>query len=154
MHNIDELLTILKNHEGFRSHSYLDAAGFLTIGFGFKKGDYKELTQAFFDKNYITEKEATEVLEKICLKMWNEISKKINVDVNTNQINALISLCYNIGTNAFINSTLLQKLNNSDFAGASAEFLKWSKITKNGLKVHCAGLFSRRVLEKQLFDKR
>ncbi len=153
MHNLEDLLNIIKTHEGFRSKSYLDVAGFETIGYGFKRGADPELTEEFFIKNSITEKESVMVLEKICIKMWSCIEKKIKVDINFNQRNALVSLVFNIGTHAFITSTLLQRLNNLDFEGASNEYLKWSKVTKNGVKIHNEGLYKRRILEKKLFAK-
>jgi len=46
-------------------------------------------------------------------------------------------------------STLLRKLNDSDYDGAAQEFLKWDHIGKEKI----AGLTRRREAEKQRFEE-
>ena len=53
------------------------------------------------------------------------------------------------GVDALKNSTLLKKLNNKDYTGASNEFLKWNKANGKPL----AGLTRRRNAERNLFLK-
>ena len=64
-------------------------------------------------------------------------------------IDALIDFAYNVGIGALKSSTLLKKLNNSDFIGASDEFKKWNKGDGKVLK----GLTIRRENERKLFIK-
>ena len=44
---------------------------------------------------------------------------------NQNQFDALVSLAYNIGTDAFKKSTLVKKLNANEFRGAADQFDVW-----------------------------
>jgi lysozyme len=77
------------------------------------------------------------------------MNKIIKVPINKNQQLALMSLRYNIGPNAFANSTLLKILNSGNYAGTALRFAEWrlfeGKINK--------GLVNRRELERQLFNK-
>ncbi|MEQ1307615.1 lysozyme, partial [Acinetobacter bereziniae] len=66
-----------------------------------------------------------------------------------NQFDALVSLAYNIGINAFQNSTLLKRLNALEYLGAAQQFDVWIKA--GGKTVQ--GLVNRRAVEKALFLK-
>ena len=66
-----------------------------------------------------------------------------------NQFDSLISFSYNIGTKNFNWSTLLKKLNLSDYEGCSQEFGRWNQA--NGKILN--GLVLRRQKEKELFLK-
>jgi len=63
------------------------------------------------------------------------------------QFDALVSLAYNIGTQAFRESTLLKRLNTHDYAGAANEFLRWNKAGGQVLE----GLRRRREAERAMF---
>ncbi len=62
------------------------------------------------------------------------IQNDVKVDLVQHQFDALTSLVYNIGGYNFVNSTLLQMLNRSDYDSAADQFLEWNKITQNGEK--------------------
>ena len=132
-------------------HSYKCSGGKWSIGYGstLYKGGIKVK-----NNEVITENLANELLEyhlnKIVIKC---IEKNVKVEINQNMFNALCSLIYNIGDEAFIKSTLLVKLNNMDYIGASEEILKWDKVTINKKKVKSNGLTIRRIKEKELFLK-
>lgn len=68
--------------------------------------------------------------------------------LNQNQYDAVVSLAFNIGTQGYCNSTLSRKLRAGDYAGASAEFPKWSYA--GGRQVR--GLLNRRTAEQALFN--
>ena len=130
--------------EGLRLNAYDDGVGVWTIGFGttiypngikVKKGDTCTEAQA---KAYMTHD-----LKKFELA----VNSAVTADLNQNQFDALVSLAYNIGTNAFKNSTLVKKLNADDFNGAANQFDVWNKA---GGKV-MQGLVNRRAKEKSLF---
>jgi lysozyme len=74
----------------------------------------------------------------------------VTVPLSQNQFDALVSLAYNIGTNAFKTSTLVKYLNALDFKAAADEFLKWNR---GGGKV-MKGLVRRRETERALFLKK
>ena len=63
------------------------------------------------------------------------------------QIGAMTSLAYNIGLDAFRNSTLLRRHNAGDYAGAQAQFAVWKRA---GGKV-MAGLIRRRAAEAEVY---
>ncbi len=82
---------------------------------------------------------------------WVEecVNRATTVGLLQNEFDALCSLCYNIGCNAFSGSTLVKLLNTSDYDGASGQFAKWNK--QNGKEL--AGLTRRREAERQLFEE-
>jgi len=75
------------------------------------------------------------------------INKLVTVTLNQFQFDALVCLVFNIGIQAFKESTLLRKLNAGDYSGAAAEFLRWCR--NDGKKK--LGLYRRRMAEKLLF---
>lgn len=132
-------------YEGFENEAYPDSGGVWTIGFGtikypngvrVKKGDKCTLEQA---KAYMA----------YDLKSFENAVNKVKVQLNQNQFDALVSLAYNIGVSAFLNSTLLKKLNVGDYKGAAEQFPRWNKV--KGKVVN--GLTNRRLSEKKLFEK-
>lgn len=66
-----------------------------------------------------------------------------------NQIDALTSFAYNVGLEAFKNSTLLKLHKAGDYAGAKAQFARWNK---NDGKV-MNGLIRRRAAEAALYGE-
>ncbi len=82
---------------------------------------------------------------------WVEqcVNRAVTVPLTQNEFDALCSLCFNIGCKAFSGSTLVKRLNDSDFDAASAQFLAWNH---QGGKV-LAGLTTRRRAEAELFER-
>lgn len=77
------------------------------------------------------------------------VNNTVKVPLNQNQFDALVSLAYNIGTNAFSKSTLVKKLNSNDIRGAADQFDLW--VNAGGERMQ--GLVNRRTVEKALFLK-
>jgi lysozyme len=75
------------------------------------------------------------------------VNNAVTVPLSQNQFDALVSLAYNIGTNAFSGSTLVKKLNSNDFRGAADQFDVW--VNAGGKRMQ--GLVNRRGKEKALF---
>lgn len=75
------------------------------------------------------------------------VNNTVKVPLNQNQFDALVSLAYNIGTNAFSKSTLVKKLNANDIRGAADQFDVW--VNAGGKRMQ--GLVNRRAREKALF---
>ena len=141
-------LELIKEFEGFNSNAYLCVAKKATIGWG--STYYEDGTKVTLDDNPITEERANELLEYIANKDFgNNINKVVKVPLNQNQFDALVSFAYNVGNGNFNSSTLLRKLNSSDYEGAANEFKKWNR---SGGKI-LAGLARRRKAEKELFDR-
>lgn len=73
-------------------------------------------------------------------KYGNGIKACINVPLYQYELDAFVSLAYNIGINAFCNSTLVKKLNAGDYSGACEQIIIWDKFKGKPLK----GLTNRR----------
>jgi lysozyme len=72
----------------------------------------------------------------------------IGVPLTQNQFDALVSLCYNIGSGNLISSTLVKMLKaGNDKAEVAKQFLRWNKAAGKEL----AGLTRRRNAEAELF---
>lgn len=75
----------------------------------------------------------------------------VDVPLTQGQHDALVSFAYNLGQMALEGSTLLRKLNASDYAGAAAEFGKW---VHGGNGQVLPGLVTRRAKERALFEEK
>lgn len=137
---------LICNFEGKRLKAYDDGVGVWTIGFGttiypdgvrVKKGDI------------CTEAQARSYMQNDLKKFELAVNNAVIVPLNQNQFDALVSLVYNIGTNAFKNSTLVKKLNAKDYKGAADQFDVWVNAGGNRMQ----GLVNRRAKEKALFLK-
>lgn len=137
-------IELIKKYEGLRLDVYLDSAGHKTIGYG-----HKLLPVETYSR--ITVDQAESLLKADMARIWNAIASGIKRTLTDNQKAAVLSLAFNIGASAFLNSTMLKKLNEGDTAGAAAEFDRWKFITVNGQKQESKGLATRRASEKQIF---
>ena len=139
-------LNLIKEFEGFSSKPYLCPAKIPTIGWG--NTYYPDGKKVTLKDKPISEIEAAELLSYVAQKDFGDkILQLVKVPLSQNQFDALVSICYNIGMGNFSKSTLLKKINQGDFKGASLEFEKWNK--SGGVVL--AGLVKRRLKEKALF---
>jgi len=138
---LDIAMEIIAEFEGYSSKVYICPGGRSTIGYGHAiKKDEQHFTE-------INKEQAKALLKEDCLDFLGSIQKALTVDLNNNQLAAILSLCYNIGIGAFQKSTLRRRLNAGEGANAANEFLRWNKV--NGQPM--AGLTRRREAEKALF---
>lgn len=144
MHVSPSGVDLICNFEGKRLMAYDDGVGVWTIGFGttiypngikVKKGDV------------CTEAQAKAYMAHDLKKFELAVSNVVTVPLSQNQFDALVSLAYNIGTNAFKNSTLVKMLNAGDIRGAANQFDVWIKAGGKRMQ----GLVNRRAKEKALF---
>ena len=136
-------LNLIKEFEGLSLKPYLDVVKIPTIGWG--NTYYTDGKKVTLNDKPISEIEATELLSYVAQKDFGDrILQLVKVPLNQNQFDALVSICYNIGMGNFSKSTLLKKINQGDFKGASLEFEKWNKA--GGIVL--AGLVKRRQKEK------
>ena len=136
---------IIKQYEGFRAKPYLCPAGAPTIGYGATY--YTNGRKVKLSDPAISEADADKLLDKMLVKYEDAVNRYVQVPINQNQFDALVSFCYNLGQENLRNSTLLKKLNNKDYNGAADQFLRWNRA---GGKV-LAGLTKRRTDERKLF---
>ena len=124
----DAGLALIKREEAFRASWYRCEAGRPTIGYG-------HVIQASEQRYYsakLTEAEASALLRQDVDKQYGaHVASRLHRDVTQHQFDALVSLCYNIGTGGFDQSSVLALAN----AGTtSANVIKrafglWNKVT-------------------------
>jgi len=123
-------------HEGYKGDAYIPLAGDVpTIGFGTTSG------VKLGDR--ITPEKALQVAIRDVQAFEGAIKECVIVPLHQHEYDAYVSLSYNIGSRAFCKSTLVKKLNTSDYIGACNEILKWNKYQGKPL----AGLTKRRQEE-------
>ncbi len=142
-------LDLIKGFEGLRLEAHLCPAKVVSIGYGTTRYPDGQPIQ-WGDK--ITEQQAEAFLIHDCDKFSKDIDRLVKVPLNQNQRDALISFCYNLGSGAFTDSTMLRLLNQGDYKGAANEFPRWDKATIDGVKQSLPGLTRRRAEEKLLFE--
>ena len=113
------LASYIKIREGYSETPYPDADK-ISTGYGHQllPRELESLAGAGKDDH-----EA--ILHEDIGKAMSSIKRNVDVDLNNNQYTALIDFIYNAGSGAFAGSTLLKKLNKSDYVGASKEFDRW-----------------------------
>lgn len=139
-------LALVKEYEGLhrrradgRIEAYLDPVGIPTIGYGHTAG--VSLGQV------VTRDEAEALLLDDLNVADAAIERLVHVPLNVNQLSALVSFVFNVGSGAFGASTLLRRLNGGDYDGAANEFGRW---VHGGGQV-LPGLVRRRRAERALF---
>ena len=135
---------LIRELEGFKAEAYLDTGSVWTIGFG----TIKYPNGARVKKGDVCTRGQAEIwLKNDCLWVDACLDKHVKVAVSQNQFDVLASFIYNIGETAFIKSTMLTLINNSNFSSAASQFDRW--IYDNGKEIK--GLVNRRSKEKTLF---
>ena len=138
-------LAIIKKHEGLRLSSYLCPAGVPTIGYGNTR--HPDGRKVVLGEKLSSEKEATQLL-LASLQSFEAAVNRHLPNLNQCQFDALVSFTYNVGTGAFIKSTLLKKAKvNASDPSIVDEFQKW---VRGGGKV-LPGLVTRRREEANLY---
>lgn len=128
---------VITYYEGWSSTPYHDSVGVKTVGWGRTYGDLDTPTTKAIEKKYLREE----------LEVINEcINLNVRPRMSSHEMASLMSLTYNIGRNAFRNSTLVKRINDKD-SRAADEFLRWSLAGGRVLP----GLAKRRMTEYILF---
>ena len=122
--------------EGFREEAYIPIDGDVpTIGFGHTAGVRLGDT--------VTVEKALTLLRGDVREAERGVLSCVKVPLSQGELDAYVSLAFNIGTEAFCGSTLVRKLNGGDYAGACEEIKRWHYA--GGLSV--TGLVARREAE-------
>jgi lysozyme len=123
-------------HEGYRENAYIPVPGDVpTIGFG--------TTEDVELGDKTTPERALVRLLKDANKFESAVQSCVKVPLHQYEYDVYVSLTYNIGPRAFCGSTLVKRLNQSDYSGACLEILKWDKFKGKPLP----GLTKRRQEE-------
>ncbi|GJD17925.1 hypothetical protein RIVM261_028810 [Rivularia sp. IAM M-261] len=145
----DRGLELIVQFEGIFLNLYNCPANHATIGVGHlvHHGPINGSEPEEF-KCGITRQRAMEILRTDVSGAEVVVNKLVKVPLNQNQFDALVSFVFNLGETNFANSTLLRKLNASDYDAVPSELNKWVYAKGKILP----GLVKRRLIEGKLFQ--
>ena len=142
----DSGLARIREREAFMAKPYDDGAGNLTIGYGhlIRQGE-----------NYsagITQAEADMLFRQDVERVVNPALDKITIDLTQNQVDALGSFIFNVGTGGFLKS-LLSLINAGAHEAATSRMLQFitARDAKSGRRQVLRGLLTRRQFEVALY---
>ena len=148
----DKGVGFVKAFEGCRLMPYTDSVGVWTVGYG--------STTDVTPGEAITMAQAEDRLREDLAYAEKCVNDAVTVPLTQPEFDALVSIVFNVGPGAkgkrdgIITlkngepSTLLRKLNDSDYDGACEQFLRWDKAGGKPL----AGLTRRRKAEAEMFE--
>ncbi|WP_187373074.1 lysozyme [Vibrio cholerae] len=147
LREIEELRLIPYDDQTGKSiSSYVEGA---TIGYGYliPKNEWS------IYKNGITKEIAEELFLRKVPRFQENVQSKIKVDINQNQFDALVLLCYNIGEGNFNSSSVLKLVNggSAPVYGNNIDnaWLAWNKSQGKVMQ----GLIKRRKCELNVYHK-
>ena len=140
MKTSDEGISLIKKFEGCRLEPYFCSGNVLTIGYGHTKDVVENMS--------ITEDTAEALLKEDLKDFEEQVSNLVKVELNQNQFDALIAWTFNLGSGNLSSSTLLKKLNNSEYGEVPEQIKRWNKAGGKVLE----GLIRRREAEALLFE--
>jgi lysozyme len=131
-------MKLIKKWEGCKLMAYQCSAGRWTIGFG---NTFYENGQLVKKGDVITRQRAEELLDYTLKTFVKNVKDNIKVALTFPQLEALTSLCYNIGCGAFNKSTLVKFINEGkSIQEIESQWMRWNKV--GGKEV--VGLTNRR----------
>jgi len=137
---------LIKLFEGLRLKPYLCSAKVPTIAYG--STFYENNKKVLMSDPPITKQRAEELLQLSADRFARKVMNLVKKPITQNQLNALTSFAYNLGSGALASSTLLKKVNvNPNDVTIRNEFLRWNKANGVALK----GLTNRRIKEADLY---
>ena len=150
-------LDLIKHHEGVKLKPYRCPASLWTVGVGHvlypeqaklpMEDRIKYLIKPE-DNRLFTMEEVDAILAKDLDRFVAGVLRYCPSTVNNHSwLDALVSFSFNVGLGTLQRSTLRQKHNRGDYAGAAEEFLKYSKAGGKVLK----GLENRRKDERAIY---
>jgi lysozyme len=152
----DKAIAVITHHEGLRLKPYRCPAKLWTIGVGhvlypdqakipLAERDAYPLRAE--DNRTFSQAEVNGILRADLARFESGVSKLVTVPLTQGNFDALVSFSFNVGLGTLQRSTLRQKLNRGDKAGAAEELLKYCMAGGKILK----GLKNRRIDERAMF---
>lgn len=141
----DKLFNVIASLEGFVAIPIWD---YMQYSVGYGSGYNWDLKRPVIKTDVIDKETAKKWLLLEAQDKYDFVKSRVKVPVSDNQLLAMASFTYNVGENAFANSTLLRLLNEGVSKDKVA--LQFDRWVYAGGKVS-SGLKKRRIAEKQLF---
>jgi lysozyme len=137
-------VALIKHYEGFEAHAYIDqGSGKWAVGYGAQAPHYKIGPNTVW-----TKEKADRELRKELNAIAETLCDNLTAPITSNELAALISISYNVGTVRVLKSDLFRHLNNMEPKLAADGFMQYVKSRGKVLR----GLKFRRKLEKTLFS--
>lgn len=137
-------INFLIKEEGIILKPYRDSVGIPTIGIGctyYENGQKVKMTDP-----PITRDRAIGLFKNVLAAYEIAVWSNTRDDINQNQFDALVSICYNIGVNALKGSTLLKRVNaNPNDPSINEAFKMWKNAGGKPI------LLNRRIREANLY---
>ena len=136
----------LASYECLCLKPYLDSGGVKTVGVGSTVSDIKDLAAWSWDKE-ISIEEAVRIYQLGLAKYVSAVNKALTREVDQTLFDALVSICYNIGTGGMSKSTFIKRVNAGDSLERIVSAMAlWNKDNGKLIK----GLVNRRKKEADL----
>jgi lysozyme len=111
-------LAILIDREAKRNAAYLDSVGVPTIGVG-HTGPEVHMGLVW------TDEQVMEALRNDLDRFEQAVNGGVTQELQQHQFDALVSFAFNVGVQAFRQSTMLKRINEGNFGAAAAQFDVW-----------------------------
>lgn len=139
----------IASFEGFVDHPYNDPVGFCTIGYGHLLHHSSCTGADNHDWGKISKDRGEEILRADSRAFQGAVRDQVNVALKQPQFDALVSFSFNVGAQAFADSTLLRLLNDGKYGTVPGQLNRW---VHGGGQV-LPGLVRRRAAEGELFAR-
>jgi lysozyme len=146
---------LFQEWEGLELNEYLDSGGAPTIGVGHLMTRSERMSgkiiingKGVVYRKGLTVQQCWDLLDQDLDSAEACVNSMVKVPLNQNQFDALVSFVFNVGNNAFRDSTLLKVLNAGHFDQVPTQLRRW--IRDNGKIVK--GLINRREKEISLWN--
>lgn len=141
----DTGLRLIKAFEGYRPEDRKLVTGARVVGYGHRIADDETME--------LTRNEAEEWLLDDLIDIEEVVNDEVHAPLSQGQFDALVSLAFNIGIDAFRSSDVVRAMNNGRVLDAANGFDVWRKATIAGKTYVVDALMRRRTAEKSLFLK-
>jgi len=139
----DAGLKLVKAFEGFRALATLLPNGVWVIGYGHTVSAKKGAV--------VSKSDAEDLLIWDMSNLATKVSSCIFAPISQSQMDALLSLAFNIGIDNFTNSEVVRFINEGKLLSAASAFDAWRKASLGGREIIIDALVRRRTAEKALF---
>ena len=156
MKSSQHLKNLLEQWEGLSQEVYLDTGARPTIGIGHlltqserSSGKITIGDQVLKFSDWLSVDQCRKLLEQDLKVPEQTVNGLVFAELNQNQFDALVSFTYNLGAEAFKNSTLLKMLNAGLYSQVPGQLRRW--VHDSGKVVQ--GLVNRREKEIALWNE-
>ena len=140
MKTSEEGKALIKKFEGCELEAYQCSANVWTIGYGHTAG--------VSEGDVCTQEDADRMLAEDLEEFEGYVREAVDVPLEQHNFDALVAWTYNLGPGSLQSSTMLKRLNESNFDEVPSEMRRWNKSGGQVLD----GLVRRREAEALLFQ--